>query len=47
MTYQIDSYCHLAWHFELIGSDKDWLAQFEGNVTAGYKGYGVSGSVPQ
>ena len=32
MTYKMYTCDFLAWHFVLIGLDKDWLAQCQGNV---------------
>ena len=33
MTYKMYKCCFLAFHLELIGESKDWLAQCQDNVT--------------
>ena len=33
LIYKIDAYRYLAKHLALLGKGKDWLAQYQGNVT--------------
>ena len=33
MTYKIYAFCYVAWHSSLLAQGKDWLAQYQHNMT--------------